>query len=766
MRVRERELPPGNLPVQLKEFVGRREELAELSSAVRDNRLVTLLGPVGIGKTRLALRLAEELSGEFPDGAWLVELAGVSDAEVVIETIASVMGAMARQRGDPLASLCDAVRNRRALIVVDNCEQVLDQLAPVLARLLRSSPHLRVIATSRTPIRIGGERQYPVPPLAQQRPGSRYAPEDLGRMDAVALFVSRARLRRPGFAVDESNGQDVVRLVRFLDGLPLALELAAGWAATLSPAELLRHITGRMQDLVEHERAGNPRHASLWAAIDSSFLALAPACRALLVQLAVFSGGWNVEAMQAVCDPETDAPMVVLRDLVDHSLVTMQASPGGPTRFRMLQVIRRYAMQRLREAGQDEAVERRFAAHFARLAATAASALTTRAGPGWLQVLDVELDNLRAVLALDRVDPDLRLRVATALVPYWHFRGLLAEGRLRLDAALAGDPAPALAVAGLNGLARLSWSQGELGHAARVGRRAFRTARLAGDRAGEAWALVWIAKAGYESGRVRWACCLAERACQLGDELADERLIAACVLQLGEVAAVEGRLDDADALLGRAIQLYTRTEQVDQEAIALLLQGRLRLQQGRLDEAEAAFIRSLSTLRDFRLPRHTAPLVESLAAVFAGRGDRVRAARLAGAGAGLLQRMGARPPATAPGRNQVLSRLGPLQTVEARRAFEEGRTMELDEVIADALGDPAPPPVADEGAVDLAMPLSPRELEVAGLVAQGLTNQEIGRRLFISQRTVEGHVSGACNKFGFNNRVELAAEIIRRGLGA
>lgn len=760
LKARDGGTRPGNLPVQLKEFVGRRRELAELSKAVEEHRLVTLLGPVGIGKTRLGLKLAEELWGDFADGAWLIELAHASEPELLAEKVATAMGIT--QPG--VGSICDALRRRQALLLLDNCETILDHLAPVLDRLLTSAPRLRVVATSKKPIGIEYERRYPVPPLELPDAGRGYSPFELGQMDAVALFVSRARLRHADFALDATNGHDVARLVRFLDGLPLALELAAGWAATLSPVELLAYVSDHPQDLVDPDgRPRNPDHANLWEAIGASYAALPAPSQELVRELAVFEGGWSVESMRAVCRSDAAASMLVLRDLIERSFVTVDARPGGPNRFRMLGVIRRYAMTRLCEDGGFEAVAARFAAYFGQLAATASSRLTTRDGPAALQELDVELDNLRALMTLAGIDPELRLRTAVALGTYWLFRGLLAEGRLRLETALRAG-SPAARVEALVSLSRLAWSQGELAHAARIGRHAFRAARVTGDRAGEAWALVRMAQAAFDLGQVPSSGCLASRAAGLAEELSDERLSAACALHLGQVALVEQRLDDAEAFLRRAIHLFSRTGRVDQHAIALAVRGRLRLAQGRLDEAETSLIESLSMLRDFRLPKHTVAVVESLAAVSTDRGDRGRAARLFGGAAGLLDRIGARPPRTAPMRQPILDRLDRLQRPEDLQAKEEGRAMDLDETIAYALGDPAPPTDVPEGDEVVAAPLSPQELRVGRLVAEGLTNVQVAKRLHLSARTVEGHIAHACNKLGCNNRVELTREMLRRGL--
>ena len=757
----------GNLPVQHKSFVGRQREIAELIGLVRRHRLVTLLGPVGIGKTRLALRLAETIQHDFRDGAWFVELTSPSQSVPLADTFARVLGVAASDGSDPLTRLCAALHGCRCLLVVDNCEGVVDQLATVVQRLVHECPDLKVVATSKRPVRIDAEREWRVPALDLPEADRDYSAAQLEAMDSVALFVERARRRDEAFAVERSGAGDVIGLVRYLDGLPLALELAAAWTGTLSPGELLLHLRRHPHDLEDGDRGGDPRHSSLRAAIDSSYRSLDHECQELVAELSVFPSGWNLDAMDAVCAQGTGVSRAALRQLIDRSFVTMQAAPGGPTRYRMLGVIRRYAMNQLEETGHVDATLRRFVRHFADLATAAGSHLTTRDGPRWLQVLDVELDNLRAVLTLDQADPDDRLRVALALVPYWHLRGLLGEGLNRLDVIVrSGLPRSPAVVQALNGLSRLSWARGDTDMAARMARQAFHVARRIHDSPGVAWSLVRMAQASFDANCPAAARRCAEHAHRLSAGWADGPLAAACLFQLGQVALVEGRLDEADTTLRRAIDLFARNDQVDQEAIALLILGRVRLRQDRIDDAEAVLIRSLSGVREFALPRHTVPIVESLAVVALRQGNRPRAARLYGGAAGLLRRMGARPPARAPMRKPNVVLLQPLATApDTRRTFEEGCTMDVVALIAHALGDPTPvPEVVQDRSEPASDVLTARQLEVAELVAKGMTNKEIGARLHIKDRTVERHISDICDKWTCNNRTEIAVALMKRTL--
>jgi predicted ATPase/DNA-binding NarL/FixJ family response regulator len=758
-----------NLPAELTPFLNREKELSALAPLVHDVRLLSLLGPAGVGKTRLALRLAHSVRRHFADGAWLVQLGPVRNGELLPAVIAGVLGISEALSGETLSVLEATLASRQLLLVLDGCEHLAEQVGTVLDRLLRSCPRLSVIATSRERLGLAGELMWRVPPLEVPDALRRYSLDELLGVDAVALFVDRARRANPGFAVTAANAADVVELVRCLDGLPLAVELAAGWMETLSPGELAGEFARRYQVLAARSRPVSDRETGLWAAIESGYDRLDPSARQLFCQLGVFAGGWNLGAMTTVCSVESAPAVEVLGLLVDRSFVTVVPTSEGPTRYRLLEVLRRFALGRLEESGQRDAVQHRFARHVVEQAERASAALTGREGPRWLAALDADLDNLRAVLGMEEEwAPELKLRLAVAIIPYWHFRGLFNEGRRHLRAVLEGaDAESAAVVSALCGLSWLSWAQGDMGSAARHARAAVRAGRRIGDRRGTAYALLRLAQARFDSGRVAGAGAATVRAQRIAGELRDERLTAECILQLGQVALVERRLDDADRLLRQSVRLLAQTGQADREAVALLVLGRLCLQQGRHEEAEASLLKSLRVLREFALVRHSVPILESLAAVATARDDQARAASLFGAASALLRRMGARPPRTAPMRAALIERLQPvLESPVGARAYAEGEQMDLRRAIAFALGDaipgeprrPAPVQAATQG-------LTARQLEVARFIGLGLSNKEIAARLTRSERTVEGHVEQICNKLGFNSRVQIAAWIVRHDAG-
>jgi predicted ATPase/DNA-binding NarL/FixJ family response regulator len=738
--------------------VGRERELAELMHVHHDTRLLSLLGPAGVGKTRLAIRLATTVRRQFPDGVWFVQLPPGADGKLLPGVIARALDIQEPVRGETLPFLEAALSARHMLLVIDGCEQMLDDVAVAVDHLVRSCSRLTFLATSRQRLGLDPELVWRVPPLETPAPDRVYRASELARVESVALFVDRARRVNGAFAIAESDVRPMCELIRRLDGLPLAVELAATWMETVSPGELVGELDDRYQILVGR-RVVTEGRPSLWTAIEASHGRLDPAARSLFGQLGLFAGGWNLGAMTSVCRLESGRALEVLGRLVDHSLVSVVPTAEGPTRYRLLEVLRRFALDRLEASGRLEDAQRRFVGHFVSLAESASTNLPSREGPRWLAVMDAELDNMRAVFAMEpawAVEP--RLRLAVAMVPYWHFRGLVNEGRVHLrELAPAMQAASPAAVAALNGLSWLSWAQGDLGVAARQARAAFRMARELGDLNGAAHALLQLAHAQYDSARPT-ADRTTRRAEQIAVDLGDERLLAECDLQLGQVALVDGRLEEAERLLTESARLFSVVERVDREAVALLVLGRVLLRQGRLREAEEVLRRSLHITRDFALVRSSIPVLESLAAVATLGREFPRAATLVGAAAGLLERMGARPPATAPMRVALAAIWETaLRSPGGDKAQAAGRAMDLSEAIAYALRETATPAAR---ALRRSRPvrelLTVTQLEVARLVRKGLTNKEIAVHRGISERTVDGHVNGIFDRLGCNRRAQIS----------
>jgi non-specific serine/threonine protein kinase len=746
-------------------FVNRDKELRALSRLLREQRLVSLLGPAGIGKTRLALQLAEAVERRFPDGVWLVELAPLQEAELLPSVIATTVGVEELSAGDPLTALTVGLEARRLLLVLDNSEHLVEPVAFLVDRLLRACPRLTVLATSRERLAVPGEMAWRVSPLETPLVGRRYTPAELATVAAVLLFVDRARRAGSDFTVTNENASSVAGMVRNLDGLPLAIELAAAWTSTLSPADLQARLADRFGLLTTRDRSMNPRHASLRAAIDSSYEALTESEKRLFRQLGLFAGGWTLESMSAVSEVDPAAGVDVLGRLVDRSLVTVIVPQSGPTRYRMLDSLRAYARDRLRETGEEGRGRGRFAGYFLRLAETAAQSLTRRDGSGWLLVLDAEYDNCRAVLEMESLDDrQLRLRLAVALLDYWQFRGHFAEARLWLTAltGAARDRTVTLARAWVC-LGFFEWAQTDLEAATRHCRRGLVMARRLGDSRTICNALQQLAQISFDLNDLRGARRRLDSAVGVARALDDATLMARCLRRFGQLALVEERWIDAESLLSEALELARAADDAEIIALVATVLGRLYIRQGHHDRAQPVLAEGLGALRDHGAPRQAALLIESLAAAAAAGGDGERAARLAGAASAVLQHAGTVRAESTPVHAPVVALWrSALATERGEQAWSDGLEMDLRQAIDYALGvNPRPQPRGrDAGGLPA---LTKRQLEVARLVARGLTDREIAVALQISERTAEGHLEQIRNKLAFKSRVQIAAWYIQRG---
>jgi predicted ATPase/DNA-binding CsgD family transcriptional regulator len=470
------------LPIPLTRFVGRLAELADAATFLGATRLLTLTGPGGAGKTRLALQLAAELKGKFPDGVWFVDLSPLSDPEFVWDQVASALGVPEAGAGTSLATAVGRhVARRRALGVLDNCEHLVAAAAEVAADLLAASPELRVIATSREPLGVGGELTWALPPLSEA--------------DAMELFSDRARQARPDFTLRERDVPAVRSICRRLDGLPLAIELAATRTRAFAPADIAARLRDRLELLPAGPRTGPARHATLQASFDWSYDLLSEPERALLRQCAVFTGGFDLEAAMAVCPA---AGLEVLGSLVDRSLLAVQEDDDqGGQRYRMLEPIRQFAVKRLAEAGEVDLVHVRHRDHYLHLVESLEPLLTGADEYTWRARLRPERDNLRAALAWmrDGGDAEMLARMVVILMPFWAIPGRIAEFGMWVDAAhqRLRDLSPARAAQILNLesmlalVSRQRWEQIPTN-----AQEALSLARAAGDKGQEANALLTL----------------------------------------------------------------------------------------------------------------------------------------------------------------------------------------------------------------------------------------------------------------------------------
>jgi predicted ATPase/DNA-binding SARP family transcriptional activator len=431
--------PRTNLPAMLTDLVGRAPAIAELHGLLRERRLVTLTGPGGVGKTRLAIETAAQSAAAFPDGAWLVEMAGPSPATALspADEVLSVLGIRNDSPVPPADLLGDALRDSRMLLVLDNCEHLIHQVAKLAARLLQSAPELRVMVTSREPLMISGEVIWAVPPLDLPGPDAGPEPAALAGFSSVRLFTMRAEASAPGFRLNAGNAEAVAGLCRRLDGIPLALELAATRVRTLGVHELLARLDDRFRLLATGHRDAPPRQQTLWGVIDWSWELLTEPERIVLRRLAVMADGCELRAAEAICGEADLDVLALLSRLVDRSLVVIADQPDGP-RYRLLESVAAYSLRRLREAGEHRQVLRRHRQFYSDLAERAATRLRGYDQRSWLKALDVEAANLHAALGSAIPDGDTAaLRMANALAWYWLLSGRLAQARRTLEEALA-----------------------------------------------------------------------------------------------------------------------------------------------------------------------------------------------------------------------------------------------------------------------------------------------------------------------------------------
>jgi predicted ATPase/class 3 adenylate cyclase len=569
--LRTLDVTPNNLPPQLTSFIGR-PELTSAEELLSGTRLLTLTGPGGTGKTRLSLALASDRVERFPDGAWFVPLASITDPELIPSAIAASMGLLSLNRS-PMERVRDHLADRTAVLVLDNFEQVVAG-APVVVDLLRAAPGLTVIASSRAPLRIAGEQEFPVPPLSVPPPGVS-DPETLMASEAVRLFVERAMAVRPDFALTRQNASHVAEIVRRLDGLPLAIELAAARIRLLSPAAMAQRLDDRLGLLASGGRDLPDRQRTLRGAIDWSYELLDPDDQRLFARLAVFAGGGPLETAEAVCGLPGDTTSLDvfggLERLAEQSLVRIEEDAHGDARFAMLDTIRDYALERLAERGETAALRDRHADAILAFVGRESEAEPADQG-AWLDRIEDEHDNVRA--ALDHLvatgDRERAARLAFAVWRFWQMRGHIIEGRSRVAAVLGipgwGDQPTLDRLRALEAAGGLAYWAADMDAASQHYARGVEEARRLGDDAELANALYNHFFARRSTGSVsEWMTMFAEADRSLLDEaleiwtrLDDESGIAKALWGLGEYHAYRGEYDEAEAASTRALAIFAR----------------------------------------------------------------------------------------------------------------------------------------------------------------------------------------------------------------
>jgi len=592
------------LPLPLTSLLGREREVTTLVSLLQagDIRLVTLTGAGGSGKTRLALEVAALLQGTFADGVVFVDLAPLRDTEFVLPTIASVLGVRERLGQPLLETLSRFLAPKLLLLLLDNCEQVLGA-APQIAVLVAACPRLSILATSRAALRVRGEREVPLLPLPLPVSERRSSIAELADVPSVALFLQRAAANQPTFALSTENAVAVAATCRRLDGLPLAIELAAAWVRILPPGALLDRLEQRLLMLTGGTRDLPLRQRTMRDAIAWSYDLLAESEQALFRRLAIFAGGWTLEAAEMVsCGRNALDVLAGLEALIATSLVQVVERPVGERRFRMLETVRELGMEQLARCGELDEVSRRHADYVVALAQAGGAAISAGQPSEWLTRLEDEQANLRAALSWlrDHEEYGLGLRLATALGGFWHVRSANAEGRMWLERFLApssaDDASRADHIAALRWAGELAGLEGDLTAAQTHLEKSLRLARQDGDTCGVAAALRAIGSALFQQGQV--AACIApfSEAIALTRQLGDQRQTAFLLAYLAAAVAHQGDCGRAEALVAESREFFRALGDTGsfEANLGLLAEGLIALMEGNLERAEDRFNAALS----------------------------------------------------------------------------------------------------------------------------------------------------------------------------
>ncbi len=647
--LRSLEATPNNLPQQATSFIGREEEFADLTRLLAKTRLLTLTGSGGCGKTRLSLQLAADALEQFPDGAWLVELAPLADPGLVPQTAATMLG-LTEEPGKPIGqTLTDYLKDKRLLLLLDNCEHLLDGCAKVADGILRQCPGVQILASSREALGIRGEQAYRVPSLSLPDPKQAYAPEAVAQFEAVQLFTDRALLARADFAVTDHNASTLASICFRLDGIPLAIELAAARVRSLSVEEINRKLDERFRLLTGGSRTALPRQQTLRSLIDWSYDLLNDSEKRLLQRLTVFASGWTLDAAEEVCagDPvEEGGVLDLLTSLVDKSLVLAEQNVGS-YRYRLLETVRQYARDRLLEHADGGRWRDRHLTHFLQLTERAELHLTDMEQQTWFDRLETEHENLRAALTWSSAeggDNASGLRLAGALWRFWSVRGYPGEGRSWLSGLLATarEATPASRAKALGAAGVLAHEQGDNVTARALHAESLEIRRVLGDRQGIASSLSNLGSVAHELGDYQGARALQEESLAMRREAGDRQGIATSLNNLGLLARELGDYPSARRLYEESLAIDR--ELGDRRSIAVSLNnlGGIACDQCDYAAAQALHEESLAIRRDLGNRRGIASSLTNLGDVAREQGDYAAAKALLEEGLAIRRELGDR----------------------------------------------------------------------------------------------------------------------------
>jgi len=730
-----------NLPLQLTSFVGRERELAELEELLQTTRLLTITGAGGMGKTRLATELASGLLDQYHDGCRLVSLAPLADGRLVVSAMAHALG-VREEPGRPISdTLVDYLRPRRLLLVLDNCEHLLAACAELVKLLLAACADLHILTTSREPLGIAGETEWRLSPLPLPDPTKRSSNAQVQDCPAVSLFVSRAQAALPRFRLVERNTLGVVQICRQLEGIPLALELAAPLVKVLSVEQLARRLEDRLRLLRSSDPTAPTRQQTLRASIEWSYDLLGDAERILLHRLAVFAGGWSLEAAEVICTDsaphpnlQSEAVLAGHVQLVNKSLV--QASEqDGAVRYAMLETVRQFAAELLTKSGEEEQLRQRHAGLYLALAEQAEPELRGAQQVAWLDRLESEYDNIRAALGwLINREPEAGLRLAGTLWQFWRLRGYLSEGRSRLEAVLAqsgtapttartkalhgaavmafehGDPATARSLhetnlamrlelkdesgiaATLFNLGLVTFDQGDYKTAKSHFEQAFAIGQRLGDSLGMALNLSRLSTIAYVQGDLVLASSYIEEGMAIARQLGEKSLLAELLMFKGDRARREGDYATAQAAHQECLTISRALGDKVWAAAASSALGRLAMDRGDYRTAYDLFSQAIRTQQEAEETMWVAPYLEDFASLAAAQNQAQPAVRLLASAAALREAIGStlRPFERDACKRTAEAARKQIGAAEFEAAWAAGRRMSVERAIEYALNLPIP----------------------------------------------------------------------------
>ncbi|MBT2266079.1 protein kinase [Rhodococcus erythropolis] len=761
-----------DLPLELTSFVGRRPELGEAKRLLSISRLVTLTGPGGVGKTRLAMRVASRARRDFPDGVLFIELGQMRDERLLVDVIAAALRLHDQPSTPMRATLTEFLDAGNYLLVLDNCEQMLSAVAEFVEGLLQACSGLRILVTSREPLDVGGEAILRVQPLRVPAPDREPTLRGLPGYDAVTLFVERATAGVPTFVLTDGNREAVSHICQKLDGLPLAIELAAARLRAMSPQQILHRLTDRFALLTHGSRGLPSRQRTLLLCIDWSYEFCDERERHFWAQASVFSGGFELDAAEGICGGNLPPEKMidVVCSLVDKSILVREET-GDVIRFRMLETIRDYGREKAVQSGEYDELRRRHRDWYRTLVIDAEAGWISSQQLAWIVRFKSEQPNLREAmeycLSRDTEDVDIGMEIAAPLLLLWASRGLLSESRQWLDRFLAvrtADRPNISTVKALYAASVLAGWQGDLQSASILVQRGRALSARMDDPMANALVTQAEGLLSLFTGELATACSLIEMALTVFREADALTLHVEALTMLGLARdMLDGNPTHADDCYEEVLSITDSHGEFAYRSYTLWSMGVAQWRRGNPSKATSFLDQSLRVMRDIDDPVGVAYCLEALAWIAGSEGNPRRASVLMGSAQSLGRAVGI-PPVFIPnllGYHEECTSIVRQALGDPRyeAAQKEGCALQLDAAISYALGEKVAHTVSTSSA-SASGKLTKREIEVGELVSQGLTNKEIATRLVIAQRTAQGHVENILTKLGFTSRAQIAAWMV------